>query len=132
MYDFQDVRELLIDTMHSNEQANKYFITKSNDKEMLKMLVRIAIDEEDHSGDAPMAAGNYIYQYPADWLAEYEDVFIYILLREYSDVRTEDIAMALARFKSVKAKPLIENEIKELQWGPRCERLQQALELYKK
>ena len=132
MYDFQDIRELLIDTMHSNEDAIQYFVTKLNDKEMLKLLVRIAVDDEGYGGDAPVATGDYIHQYPVEWLVEYEDVFLSILRREYSDVRTEDIAIALAKFGSAKAKPLIEGEIEELKWGPRCDRLKLALDLYEK
>ncbi len=130
IYNLQDIRELLIETMHSNDSADSYFHQKLVDREMLKILVRIALDDEDFGGDAPMAAGDYIHQYPAEWLKEHEASFLDILKREYSDARPEDIALALAKFKSLSAKSFIEKEIRELEWGPRCERFEAALALY--
>ncbi|OUS05843.1 hypothetical protein A9Q81_03615 [Gammaproteobacteria bacterium 42_54_T18] len=130
MYDHQEIRELLIDTCHSNDLAVQFFEEKLGDKELLELLVRIAIDEEDYGGDAPMAAGDYIFKYPVEWLEKYEESFVDILKREHSAVRPENIAMALAKIKSPAAKTLIEREIKALEYGPRCEKIKIALELY--
>jgi hypothetical protein len=130
LYQHKDIRELLIETYYSNDLAVQYFEERLNDKELFKLLVRIAIDDEDYSGDAPMAAGDYLYKFPLEWIREYETDFLKILKREYSDVRSEDIAMALAKIKSVKAKSLILSEIEELGYGPRYDRFKEALLLY--
>lgn len=126
----QQIRELLIETCYSNEKASKYFESKIDDQNMLQILVSIAVDEDDFGGDAPMAAGSYIPMYPVPMLKEYEKEFLDILVREYSDARPEDIALALAKIQSSAAKPIIEQNIKELEYGPRCEIFEEALKLY--
>ncbi len=130
MKNLQEIRELLIESCYSCEESTNYFYSKLDDENVLQALVLIAGDEEDFGGDAPMAAGDYIPKYPASMLIKYERQFLDILIREYSDVRTEDIAKALAKMQSRKAKPIIEAYISELEYGPRYEKFKEALRFY--
>ncbi len=130
MYDIDEVRELLIETCYSNKDAERYFSERLDDRELLELLVQVAVDDEDYGGDAPMAAGEWIYKYKKEWLSDFETVFLDILRREFSVVRTEDIALALAKIDSIQAKLLIEKEIEVLEYGPRCERFKESLRMY--
>lgn len=130
VFDPELIRSLLIETCYSNEEATSFFDQRLNDQNLLDLLVKIALDEDDRGGDAPMAAGDFIYKFPSERLKEYETQFISILKREYSSARSEDIAMALAKFKSVEAKDFIEKEIRELEYGSRCEKFRIALRMY--
>ena len=131
MYNQEDIRCLLIATYYSDEEAKNFFLERLNDRDLLDVLIKVALDEGDYNGDGPMAAGDYIHKFSSKWLKEYEEILLTILYREnYSSVRPEDIAMALASFKSPKAKSFILDNINELGEGPRFESFKEALKKY--
>ncbi|WP_024330164.1 hypothetical protein [Simiduia agarivorans] len=130
MYQESDIRELLIETCYSNEQAATFFEQRLEDEALLAILVTIALDEDDFGGDAPMASGDYIPRYPTECLKNYEPQFLAILESEWASVRHEDIALALAKINSSKGKDLTKKWLSELGEGPRYEKFKQAYEQY--
>ncbi|MBU2709430.1 hypothetical protein KCM76_25800 [Zooshikella marina] len=130
MYQESDIRELLIETCYSNEQANAFFEERLEDEALLEILVYIAFDEDDYGGDAPMASGDYIPRFPAESLKQFEPQFLSILETEWASARHEDIALALAKINSIKGKELTEKWLSELGEGPRYEKFKQAYEQY--
>ena len=130
MYQEPDIRELLIETCYSNEQACAFFEERLEDDALLEILVSIAIDEDDYGGDAPMASGDFIPRYPAESLKKYEQQFLGILESEWASVRHEDIALALAKINSNQGKVLTQKWLTELGEGPRYEKFKKAFEQY--
>lgn len=63
--DDESLRELLTLSVHSARGASDYFDAHLQDENLLERLVGIAIDEEGHEGDAPMAATHWLEQAPA-------------------------------------------------------------------
>lgn len=57
MYDKDLIRDLLIDSTHSIQEANIFFQERLNDKALLDILVDFALD--DYSSDASMTASYY-------------------------------------------------------------------------
>src|SRR6185295_13935814 len=71
--DEKNLRELLILTTDGNSapMVMEYFRRHIGDRELLKNLVKIALEGEDE-GDAPWAAANTIVEFPVELLKEHE------------------------------------------------------------
>jgi hypothetical protein len=67
-----NLRRLLICTssVSTRPMVEQYFEQHHNDKELLRSLVKIAL-EGDESGDAPWCAANVLSDFPAGMLAEH-------------------------------------------------------------
>jgi hypothetical protein len=69
------------------------------------MLIRIAKDDDDHGGDAPLTAAFYVAEFPAPMLQSYEQTFREMLpvVNGYGG----SIALALGKTKSAAGRQMI-------------------------
>ena len=105
MYDEATVRNLLIESCHSSKAAERYFLARLSDPELLALLVAIALDAEDYGGDARMQAAYFASQFSGVLLAPHEAALLELLPR--ADGYGGHVATALARMKSVQGKQAI-------------------------
>jgi NaMN:DMB phosphoribosyltransferase len=92
------LRELLILSCHSCAEAASCFLQHGQDPELLARLVKIAIDEDDHQGDAPMEAAYLVERYPAAMMPAHAAALLRgfpVLEAGYNDA----LAVALAKTK---------------------------------
>ena len=109
MLDEARIRDLLIGSCHSSKEAQIFFEAHRNDHEVLDLLIRIAKDEEDYGGDAPMQAAYFASQFPGHLLLPYEAELRAMLpvVRGYGG----HVALALGKTKSIAGKEAILNEL---------------------
>ena len=101
----QQIRDLLIDSCHSVIEAERYFLDRIDDPELLRLLFTIARDEHGHLGDAPMQAAYFISQHPSDMLAPYESDLMAMLPKV--DGYAGHVALALGKTRSVPGRQMI-------------------------
>lgn len=99
------VRRLLIDSCHSSERAGKAILDSLSSSEFVSLLVKIALDEDDYQGDAPMQAAYYLSQAPVELLLPFESQLLNLL--PTANGYGGHIALTLGRMKSPLAKPVI-------------------------
>ena len=97
MFDKNTIRELLIDSVHSKNQAKDFFNSKLTNKELLDVLVEIAID--DYSGDARMEASYWSSKFEPELLKNIEGQLLKIQSDELDNIACHAF-VALARIKS--------------------------------
>lgn len=103
------IRQLLIDSCHSSKEARAFFESRLADEELLRLLIRIAKDDGDQGGDAPMQAAYYASQFPGKLLLPYE-----VELRTMLPIVNGyggHVALALGKTKSAAGKQAILNEL---------------------
>ncbi|WGU92395.1 hypothetical protein QJQ58_17610 [Paenibacillus dendritiformis] len=99
MYDKDLIRDLLIDSTHSIQEANTFFQERLNDKVLLDILVDFALD--DYSSDASMTASYWISNFTENLLLTIEDKLL--ILQEYElDSISVHAWIALGKIKSKK------------------------------
>ncbi|MFD3269978.1 hypothetical protein ACE3MS_07520 [Paenibacillus dendritiformis] len=99
MYDKDLIRDLLIDSTHSIQEANTFFQERLNDKALLDILVDFALD--DYSSDASMTASYWISNFTENLLLTIEDKLL--ILQEYElDNISVHAWIALGKIKSKK------------------------------
>ena len=64
------LREKLIASLHSDKEAESFFIDRLDDPQLLLQLCNICAPHDEYSNDPRMAAAYYISQYPVELLAE--------------------------------------------------------------
>lgn len=62
------IREKLIASVHSNDEAKRFFTDNLDSQEMLLKLCVVCAPYDKYTDDPKMAAAYYIAQYPADML----------------------------------------------------------------
>jgi hypothetical protein len=97
MYSRKLIREQLIDAVHGIEEATNYFQDRLNDKQLLDLLVKIAMD--DYSTDASAKASYWISHFEEDLLIEVEDKLL--ILQKYKlDAISAFAVLALSKINS--------------------------------
>jgi hypothetical protein len=74
-----EIREALIDSCHSSKEAQSAIEECLSDTDFISLLVKIALDEEDYGGDAPMQAAFYLSKASPALTRQYEEVLIPLL-----------------------------------------------------
>lgn len=111
----QELEGLLIDSVHSSEQAEKFFQSHMDDKELLKQILQVV--EESESGDARMEGAYWLSQAQDDFLRDVEKRLLVLMDCEWDSVAVH-IMMALAKIQSQEAlDKIIEKRIRpNLYW----------------
>ena len=65
-----DLREKLIESLHSDNTAIEYFSSRLNDEMTLLKLCNICAPHDEYSNDPRMQAAYYISQYPPELLVK--------------------------------------------------------------
>ncbi len=109
------IRCLLIDSVHSKNDAKDFFARNLNNSELLNILVEIAVD--DYSGDARMEAAYWISKFDTTLVKNIEKDLLSIQEDELDSIVCH-ILVALGRIKSKEGlKFLIEKRIEpEMYW----------------
>jgi hypothetical protein len=110
MYEESVIRELLIDSCHSSATADRFFTDRLSESDLLDVLVKIAVDNEGHLGDAPMTAAYYVSRFPRELLIPHEAELFDLLRR--ADGYGGSVAIALAKTRSARARTRIIQEFK--------------------
>ncbi len=97
MYNIDKIRELLIDSIHSRNDAKAFFSKELMNNEILESLLSIVI--EDDSNDARMEASYWISKFEVDLLKKHEGILLQIQKDELDSVACHSF-MALAKIKS--------------------------------
>lgn len=118
-----NIRNLLIDSIHSNIEAEKFFERNVKNEKVLNLLVQCAIG--DYSNDARMEAAYWISKFNKDILKTVENELLKIQKDELDSIACH-VFLALGKIKSKEGlKYLIESRIKPtLYWEA------QALKFY--
>ncbi|CAM0999784.1 hypothetical protein EJMOOK_14070 [Rhodanobacter sp. Root179] len=109
MYDEATIRKQLIASCHSSQEAKEYFLANLNDPELLSLLVKIALDAEDHGGDAPMQAAYFTSQFPNSLLVRYEPELFGLLTS--ANGYGGHVALALGKTRSARGKEALVAEL---------------------
>jgi hypothetical protein len=104
-----EARQLLIDSCHSSTEADAALLSKLASPEFVSLLVRIALDEEDYGGDAPMQAAYYLSQAPSENVRPFEPQLLALLTT--ANGYGGHVALALGRMRSSSAKAVIQSEL---------------------
>ena len=109
-----EIENLLIKAVHSNNDANQFFLENLDNEELFHILLDIA--ENNFSGDARMSADCYIGKYNGELLKTKENLLLE-LVKEEEPYRPH-IMIALARIKSEEGIKYILNERikKDMYW----------------
>ena len=105
----ETVRQLLIDSCHSSEVADKKLLGSLSSPEFVSLLVKIALDEDDYQGDAPMQAAYYLSQAPVEMLKPFEQKLLSLLTT--ANGYGGYVALTLGRMQSALAKAVITSEL---------------------
>ncbi|HCC07588.1 MAG TPA: hypothetical protein DEP72_05455 [Clostridiales bacterium] len=97
MFEKDKIRELLIDSVHSKDDAKDFFTGNLESPKLLNTLVEIAID--DYSGDARMEASFWISKFETSLLKNIEEKLIKIQCDELDSIACHAF-ISLARIKS--------------------------------
>jgi len=115
----RDIRNLLINTMHSSPVAEQQILAELSKPEFVDLLLTIAIDAANYGGDAPTAASFYltkIQQHCQKPLNATVDAFVHRHQAELSAFFGDrerghnwaNVVLALARFRSIPAKSYLQ------------------------
>ena len=102
-----DVEDLLIRSVHSDENAKDFF--EDNKCDEILFLKLLDIVEVSESGDARMEGAYWISQFDDDLIKQYEERLLNFMDEDWDSVVVH-IMMALSRIKSSKAFIKIINE----------------------
>ena len=105
----QVIRQLLIDSCHSSKEAESLILSNLASDEFIALLVRIAIDEDDFEGDAPMQAAYYLSKAAPELLQPFEPQLLSLLTS--ANGFGGHVALALGRMHSRQAEPIIRSEL---------------------
>jgi hypothetical protein len=122
-----EARQLLIDSCHSLPEAGADLQSKTASAEFVSLLVRIALDEEDYGGDAPMQAAYYLSQAPSENVRPFEPQLLALLTT--ANGYGGHVALALGRMRSSQAQPVILSELDDGEF-PSAWLYREALEHY--
>lgn len=100
-----DTRKLLIEACHSSAAAEQRILGELHSAEFVGLLVRIAVDADDHQGDAPMTAAFYLSKASPNLTKEHEASLVSLLAT--ADGYAGSIALVLSEMKSIEARSLI-------------------------
>lgn len=111
----ENIRELLIDSLHSDSYAKSFFKNNGNESELLNILLEFVID--DYSNDARMEASYWISNFDTTLLKNVEKELLDLQDDELDSI-AYNISIALGRIKSKEGlKFLIEKRIApEMYW----------------
>jgi hypothetical protein len=104
-------RQLLIDSCYSSSEAEQRIRVELLLPEFVETLVRIAVDEDDYEGDAPMQAAYFLSEAPLFLIRPHESELLRLLTT--ADGYKCWVAIALGRIKSPEAKPVILRMVEE-------------------
>lgn len=109
MEDDATIRQILIDSCHSSQEAQDLLDSRISDPEFLAKLIEIAEDSEDYQGDAPMQAAYYASKASAAMLINH----IEALIRMFPEVNGYGghVALAIGKTRSPEGRELIEQEL---------------------
>lgn len=118
-----ELEQILIEAVHSNENATKFMMDNLDDLEIFNVLLNIVKTSE--SGDARMEGAYYLSKCDEKLLNSVEKDLLNLVDDEWDSVAVH-IMIALSRIKSRKGlKKIIQNRIKPvLAWEAK------ALEIY--
>lgn len=105
----ETTRQLLIESCHSSREADEKLLGHLSSSEFVSLLVKIALDEDDYQGDAPMQAAYYLSQAPVTLAKPFEKKLIGLLTA--ANGYGGHIALTLGRMRSDTAKPVITEEL---------------------
>ena len=100
-----ETRKLLIEACHSSSAAEQHILGELQSPEFIGLLVCIAVDADDHQGDAPMTAAFYLSKASPTLTKQHEAALVSLLAT--ADGYTGSVALVLSSMKSLEAKPLI-------------------------
>ena len=129
MYYEDHIRKLLIDSCHSSVEAQQFFRSRLDDSKMLLLLLRIAKDDEDYGGDAPMQAAYYLSQFSASMLVPHAHELLAKL--PVTDGFASHIAVALGKTQLPEVRQALLEGLGDAS-GPDAIYYQMALEEYDK
>ena len=104
-------RQRLVDSCHSSREADQELRASLGSAEFIALLVEIAVDRDDHQGDAPMRAAYYLSQASPDLVRPFEGQLLELLRR--AEGYGGHVALALGRMRSARARPFIESELRD-------------------
>ena len=118
-----EIEELLIKSVHSNKEAEAFFLTNLQNEELFYVILEIV--EKSTFGDARMEGAYYLSKYDENILKQEEGRLLLLLDDELDSVAVH-IMIALSRMGSLRGlEKIIKNRIKPiLEWEA------QALENY--
>lgn len=96
----EELEELLIRSVHSDEAATKFFMENLDNIDIFSALINIVQTSE--SGDARMKGAFFISKSNKELLENVEDVLLVLMDDEWDSVAVH-IMIALSRIKSLKA-----------------------------
>jgi hypothetical protein len=115
MQNKDNIRNLLIDSVHSKTETKDFFKNRLKDEALLNILIEIAID--DYSGDARMEASYWISQFEVKLLNRVESSLLVLQKDELDSIACHSF-IALAKINSKDGLDyIIENRIRpEMYW----------------
>lgn len=105
----EKARLLLIDSCYSSKEADEELLKNLSSPEFVSLLVKIALDEDDYEGDAPMQAAYYLSKAPVDLTKPFEKQLFRLL--PVASGYGGHVALTLGRMKSAEAKAIIQAEL---------------------
>jgi hypothetical protein len=88
-------RQLLIDSCYSSREAAEELLKNLASPAFVSLLVKIALDEDDHEGDAPMQAAYYLSKAPVDLTRPFESQLLRLL--PVARTRERDVVAPVAQ-----------------------------------
>jgi hypothetical protein len=122
----QTTRQLLIDSCHSSEAAERRILAELSSPAFVDLLVQIAVDADDYQGDAPMTAAYYRSLVSPALTKPHEPALLALLTA--ADGYSGSIALTLGRMQSLPAKPVIAQMLAQGSWP--IETFRQAIACY--
>jgi hypothetical protein len=110
-----ETRRLLIASCHSSVEAQQRLVSELQSLEFVSQLVKIAIDADDHQGDAPMQAAYYLSLASPDFTKQHEEALIGLLIT--ANGYAGHVALVLVLMQSRGAKLEIRRMLAEW-WKP--------------
>jgi hypothetical protein len=109
VYEESVIRQALISSCHSSKEAVQYFSDRIGDPALLDLLVRIAVDDAGHEGDAPMQAAYFASQFSGEELVRYEPALLALL--GTANGYGGHVAVALGKTRSPRGRAAITAEL---------------------
>ncbi len=100
-----ETRKLLIESCHSSVDAEQRILDELQSSEFIGLLVHIAVDADDHQGDAPMTAAFYLSKASPEMTKPHEAALVSLLTS--ADGYADSVALILSGMRSLEAKPII-------------------------
>lgn len=107
------LRQLLIDSCHSSKQADEELLKNLSSQEFVALLVKIALDEDDYEGDAPMQAAYFLSKAPVERTKPFENQVLRLLPVASDSGYGGHVALTLGRMKSAEAKAILKAELSD-------------------